>query len=255
MAIACSTLLTSFRPANFPWIVSTHDGYTFYYTSADTDNVSGYTEMIDSSMETVSRFFSGSFHNGFAVYVHPNRHSLDSTWQKDWNMPEFTSECWMVASGTAAKLDMISPAVWDSEACEHVYYEKEKTRRLITHEIVHVFHGQLNVSPDFSNTDGIDWFIEGLATYASGQCDKERLTEVHTAIAENKGPENLDAFWTGKLKYGFSGSIVMYIDSAFGREKLLELMPLNTKTALLETLHISEEELLSGWKKFYTKMN
>ena len=60
---------------------------------------------------------------------------------------------------------------------------------MITHELIHVYHGQLNVSPDFSNTEGIDWFIEGLATYASGQCDSMRISEVKVAIENNKIPQ------------------------------------------------------------------
>ena len=106
-------------------------------------------------------------------------------------MPSFKSECWMVASGIAGKLDMISPKMWDKEACEHSYSETEKVQQLITHELVHVYHAQLNNSPDFSDTEAIDWFVEGLATYASGQCDSSRIKEIKKAIAENKIPGTL----------------------------------------------------------------
>jgi hypothetical protein len=127
-------------------------------------------------------------------------------------MPEFKSECQMVASGIATKLDVISPKMWDTEACEHYYSDNQKTQRLITHELVHVYHGQWNQSPDFSNVEGIDWFVEGLATYASGQCDEQRIADVKKAITENKVPSSLDNFWTGKNKYGLSGSVVQFID-------------------------------------------
>ncbi|MFZ4520792.1 MAG: hypothetical protein ACOYNC_03750 [Bacteroidales bacterium] len=50
------------------------------------------------------------------------------------------------------------------ESCEHVYSEKLKTQQIITHELVNVYHGQLNAGPDFSDVSGIDWFVEGLAT-------------------------------------------------------------------------------------------
>src|SRR6187551_2042138 len=115
-------------------------------------------------MHTTRQFFKSPFKNRFQLFIHPNRQSLDSSWQKDWNMPAFKSECWMVASGIATRLDVISPRRWDKEACEHVYAETKKTQLLITHELIHVYHGQLNTSPDFSNVDGIDWFVEGLAT-------------------------------------------------------------------------------------------
>lgn len=156
----------------------------------------------------------------------------------------------MVASGVATKLDMISPKMWDTEACEHIYKETMKTQKLITHELVHVYHGQLCVSPDFSNTEGIDWFVEGLATYASGQCDSLRIAEIKNAIFDDKIPKSLDNFWTGKLKYGLSGSMVMYIDNKYGRIKLKELLPLNKKTEMLSMLNTTESELLTGWKNY-----
>ena len=46
----------------------------------------------------------------------------------------------MVASGVAARLDMISPMAWDKQACEHSYKEADKTQQLITHELVHIYH-------------------------------------------------------------------------------------------------------------------
>ena len=160
----------------------------------------------------------------------------------------------MVASGIGTKLDMISPITWDKEACEHVYAETQKTQQLITHELVHVFHGQLNVSPDFSNVDGLDWFIEGLATYASGQCDSSRIAAVKKAINDDKIPQGLDNFWSGKLKYGLSGSVVMFIDQKYGREKLKTLLPLNKKADLLSALNTTESDLLNEWKEYLKKM-
>ena len=88
--------------------------------------------------------------------------------------------------GLQLNLDMISPKLWDKQSCEHIYSETTHTQQLITHELVHVYHGQLNISPDFSNVEGVDWFVEGLATFASGQCDASRITEVKKAISEKK---------------------------------------------------------------------
>jgi hypothetical protein len=64
--------------------------------------------LFDKGINSVNEFFGSGFSKSFDVYVHPSRLSLDSTWQKDWQMPEFKSECWMVASGTHNKLDLIS---------------------------------------------------------------------------------------------------------------------------------------------------
>lgn len=253
--LAASVLLfISWKNADGDWLTKKHKGYTLFYTSIDKDNKKEYHALIANGMKAVKAFFHSSYQKEFSVFIHPGRRSLDSAWQKDWNMPEFRSECWMVASGVAAKLDMISPKRWDKQSCDHIYSETTHTQQLITHELVHVFHGQLNKSPDFSNTEGIDWFVEGLATFVSGQCDESRMAEVKKAISENKVPKALDAFWTGKIKYGLSGSVVMYIDHAYGRTKLNELLPLNKKSEILSALSTTEPVLLAEWKKFMQQL-
>lgn len=236
------------------WILEKHTRYNLFFTTADIPYKEEYVTMIENGLRSVSIFFNGSYEKTFDVYVHPNRHSLDSTWQKDWNMPDFKSECWMVASGVATKLDVISPRQWEKEVCEHTYSEKTKAQNLITHELIHVFHGQKNVSHDFSDVQGLDWFVEGLATYASGQCDADRLSEVRKAIANNTIPGTLDKFWSGKMKYGLSGSVVMFIDSKYGRNKLLELLPVSKKAEVLSTLNTTESALLAEWKSYIHKL-
>lgn len=244
----------SWKPFEKDWIIEKHTGYNFFYTSTDKQNKTEYVTMVENGMRSVQKFFDSPYSKQFDIYIHPNRHSLDSTWQKDWKMPDFKSECWMVASGVATKLDMISPSAWDKEACEHTYAETKKTQQLVTHELIHVFHGQQNVSPDFSNADRIDWFVEGLATYASGQCDSLRISEIRKAISSNTIPNGLDNFWTGKLKYGLSGSVVMFIDNKYGRDKLTELLLLNKKADLLSTLKTTESELINEWKEYIQKL-
>lgn len=232
------------------WTAEKHKGYTLHYTSSDSINKNEYNILIANGIKAVNIFFQSSYKSEFDVFIHPSRQSLDSAWQKDWNMPTFKSECWMVASGVGNKLDILSPLLWDKQSCEHSYLETTKTQQLITHELFHVYHGQLNISPDFSNVEGVDWFVEGLATYASGQCDSLRITEVKKAVAKNAFPKTLDNFWTGKIKYGLSGSVVMYIDYKYGREKLKELLPFNKKSEMLSNLKITEAELLSNWQNY-----
>lgn len=252
LVILFPILLTSlkWKTLNANWIVEQYNGYKLYYTNSDIQNKQEYLEFIDNGLKSVQNFFDDSFKTEFDIYIHPNRKSLDSTWQKDWNMLGFESECWMVASGVNNKLDILSPAVWDQEACEHRYADKTHTQRLITHELVHVYHGQLNISPDFSDVIGIDWFIEGLATYASGQCDSTRINKIKNAVLNDNIPESLDEFWTGELRYGLSGSFVMFIDHKFGRSKLKELLKFNRKSEILNVLGTTETDLLQQWKAF-----
>jgi hypothetical protein len=243
-------VIISLASSGGSWTSEQFKGYRVYYKGRDAEKKKEYLSFIDKGIRKATIFFGEPFKSSFDVYIHPDRHSMDSTWQKDWNEPGFQSECWMVASGVAAKIDFLSPGAWGKEACEHSYSDKTATQRLFTHELVHVFHGQQNPSPDFSEISGLDWFVEGLATYASGQCDSSRMSEVRHAIANNSVPLNLDGFWKGNLKYGLSGSMVLYIDKQYGRKKLSELLKYNKKEQVLQSLNTSEDKLLKDWEGF-----
>lgn len=251
--VVLSVTTTAWLGLQQDWVQEKYASYTLYFTNKDKINKEAYVPIIDKGIEAVYTFCTDSFRETFAIYIHPNRYSLDSTWRKDWNMPGFNSECWMVASGIATKLDMISPKEWDTEACDHIYTEKLKTQQLITHELFHVYHAQQNTSPDFSDATGIDWFVEGFATYASGQCDEKRINEVKNAIAKNEVPPSLDKFWTGKIRYGLSGSTAMFIDKKYGRTKLKELLQLNNTKAIFTSLNTTENSFIAEWKEFMKK--
>ena len=243
-------ILLSWKTNDDGWQSIRSKLFTFYFTKDDQNETTEYKNLVDNGIDTVVNFFKENYPNKFDVYIYPHRISLDSAWRKDWGMPDFKSECWMVASGVAKRIDIIAPKKWDEESCEHKYADKVATQKLITHELFHVYHGQLNISPDFSNTENIDWFVEGLATYASGQLNNARIAEINKNISEKNIPSSLDSFWTGKLKYGLSGSVVMYIDKQFGREKLKELLKYNKKEEILSSLGMHETQLLNDWKKF-----
>jgi len=235
------------------WLHTKGNGFSIYYQAEDVQNISVYNSLIKKGIKETKAFFSGSYKNKFSVYVHPSRNSLDSTWKHDWKIPEFKSDCWMVASGVADRLDMISPFQWTTQSCEHDYSDKIETKRLISHELVHVYHAQLNNSKDFSETENLDWFVDGLATYASGQLTKEKITQLNQAIKENKIPSSLNDFWKGNMRYQLSGSVVMYLDKKFGRKKLISLLPFTKKPDVLSALKISEISLLRDWKNFMLK--
>lgn len=237
--------------ANSPdWITEKYPAYTLRYTLQEENHKNEYLALIDEGIKSVESFFNSPFQKPFEIVIHPDRSSLDAAWQKQFNLPEFKSECWMVASGDAFKLDMISPMLWETESCEHHFTDMEKTQKLITHELVHVFHGQWNKSPDFSETSGMDWFVEGMAAYVSGQCDEGRMSQVRTALEQHKLPEELANFWTGQFKYGLSGSMIMYLDTIYGKQRLLDLLKINCLKDLLAELDTTESVILFGWTQF-----
>jgi hypothetical protein len=154
----------------------------------------------------------------------------------------------MIASGVADRLDLLSPEAWASEACDHNANDSTEIRHVIWHELVHVFHGQHNPDHTFSYIEKLDWLVEGIATYVSGQLDEKRIQPVRQMLVNNKTPSSLDEFWKGQNKYGLSGSIVAFIDNKYGRKKVFELLNQTNKQNVLKNLAVSEDQLLSDWK-------
>lgn len=248
-----SQLLSTFALLLFigltdPWQQVARNGYIYFYQSPDQQRNPEYQRLIATGMNNVRAFTGKPFPKPFDVFVHPTRASWDKKLQDAYQMPDFKSECWMVASGDGFQLNMISPATWDAAACEHATADTVGTRQLITHELFHVFHGQHNASPDFSELDGLDWLAEGFATYASGQLTPERLAGVKELAEKNSAPARLDDFWKGKHRYGLSGSVVAYLDARYGRDKLLQLLAFSKKAQVLEALNLDESKLLEGWR-------
>ncbi len=203
---------------------------------------------LKSGIAQVEAFFGRPFPRPFRVRVHAHRADMDKQWAQDWKSPGFKSECWMVASGTGEVLDLLAPAMWATEACEHKATDLDALQKLITHELTHVFHGQLNPSSDFSDVEGLDWFVEGLAVFASGQLNAARIAEVRAAVKDNKIPASLDDFWKGKLRYGQSGSVVAWVDATYGRAIMLQLMAMTKKADALAKLKLTEAQLLQAWR-------
>ena len=56
------------------------------------------------------------------------------------------------------------------------------------------------------------------------------------------------------MKYGLSGSVVMYIDNKYGRKKLNQLLPFNKKTEILQALQVTESKLLEDWSNYIVKL-
>lgn len=253
MKIICLFGLFVLSASSSDWLCKKEKDFSIYYREKDQPQIDQYDSLIKNGLRTVRKFFGTGYKSQFAVYVHPDRSSLDSTWQHDFKLAGFQSECWMVASGISDKLDMIAPQQWKTQSCEHDYSNKEETQRLITHELVHVFHAQNNKSKDFSESDNLDWFAEGLATYVSGQLTIQKLDQVKQAVKENKTPSSLNDFWKGNLRYQLSGSTILFIDKTYGRKKLMKLLPYTKKSEVIAELNTSEEKFVQAWKQFLLK--
>ena len=83
--------------------------YRIHYDSIDNQQAEQIKHWLNQGQKDIEEFFNKGFEKKFDVYIFSERDSLDKQWQKDWNMPDFKSQCWMVASGIAHRLDILSP--------------------------------------------------------------------------------------------------------------------------------------------------
>jgi len=165
------------------WQVIYQDKYTIYYTGADKNKAQEI--YVASGYKHVAEFFQHPFTKKFGIYIFPDRSELNRQWQKDWNDPDFQSQCWMIASGVSHRLDILSPNAWIRDACDHDGKDSIEIRQVIWHELIHVYHGQYNPDHAFNYIENLDWLVEGIATYISGQLDLKRLQRIKHIIQEN----------------------------------------------------------------------
>jgi len=230
------------------WKVSDQREFTLHYTKEDETMINAINNYLRSGVGFVTGFFDQAFLKRFDVYIFPDRTLLDKQWQKDWGDSTFRSQCWMIASGVAHRLDVLSPKTWNVQACDHNGNDTTEIRQVIWHELVHVFHGQYNPDHSFTYIEKLDWLVEGVATYVSGQLTGKRKERIKELIAEKKIPATLDNFWKGPEKYGLSGSLVAYIDKVYGRRKLFELLKFTNKQDALQFLGTTEAQLIADWQ-------
>lgn len=207
--------------------------------------------VVKSARTAVESFFGKPFAEPFAIDVFPHRKELDAALAKAFGME--STQCWMVAAGVADHLYLLAPAVWNEEACEHDGADPTHVAEIVTHELVHVFHGQNNPTRDFTGLDDIGWFCEGLATFASGQLARGHKNAAKDALAAGKGPVDLETAWSGRWRYGVCGSLVAFYDHKVGRAKLIEMLGAKTEAELLAPLELTEAEFLAAWREWLAK--
>ncbi len=223
-------------------------GVRYELTAADRRALPSLEAMVKSGHRNAERFFGAPFKTAFVVRIYPDRRSLTAHWAAAWGMPGLTTECWMVAGGSGSELSLLSPRAWGADACEHDPADTVGLRRVIWHELVHVYHGQRNPHPDFAGMDDLGWLLEGVATLASGQYDAQHRGDARAAIESGHAPVRLADAWTGRYRYGVAGSLAAFVDATWGRRMLLRLLGATTPAEALTALAITEPDLLDRWR-------
>ena len=192
----------------------------------------------------------GPFPDTVSVRIFADRAGFATALRDAWGIPE--TACWMVGAADDTHLYLLSPGAWADEACEHNPADAEHRRLLVTHEAVHVYHGQVNPSADVGLLEEIGWFVEGLATWASGQLEAAHAGRAAEAIAAGKAPKELSEAWSGPYRYGVAGSMVGWIDDHWDRETVRQALEFTSWEEFEARLGMTELEFLAGWESWVT---
>lgn len=220
--------------------------FTLRFAPRDAGQADRVTTHLEAAGETLQRFFGFTTGAPVTVTLHPDRAAFDASFPPEWGLDQ--TACWMVASGVAGRLDLLSPRVWRDQACEHDPDDEQHLALLLTHELVHVVHGERNPTGDFTGAEELGWFAEGLATYASGQLDGPHADKDREALEAGAGPTELATAWSGPWRYGVCGSLVRHIDRRLGRPGLVLLLAATDNATLLAALGTDEATLLADWR-------
>ena len=203
--------------------------------------------ILESGARRIEQFFGASFPEPIRVEVLPDRASFTAWFPEEWGMGE--TACWMVAAGVADGMALLSPRVWEEEACEHDPADPTHVRDLVVHELVHVYHGQHNPTRDFAGAESVGWFAEGLATYASGQLESGHRARAREAVAAGHVPARLEEAWSGPYRYGVAGTLVEWLDARVGREVLFAMLAVTDTRELVALAGADEESILRSWRE------
>jgi hypothetical protein len=218
------------------------------HADRDKDVVASLKPYLQQGQQKLEGFFGQPFKKGFEVEVFPDRAAFDEYFWKRWKLPK--TSAWMVASGVADRLTILSPRVWKSQAEEHDSADTQHIRELVAHQLVHVYHAQHNPRPDFDGMEDIGWFVEGLAVYVSGQLERSHRTAARDALKSGKGPTRLADAWSGRYRYGVSGSMVEFVDKHYDRAVIKNLLTVVSNEEALKVLKATEGEFLEAWKAY-----
>lgn len=198
----------------------------------------------------VESFFEQPFPEPFDVQVFDHRADMDRALPAAWGIPE--TPCFAVGLGYADAIFLLHPDAWAEEACDHDPADEDATLNLVAHEITHVFHGQMNPTRDFTGAEELSWFIEGIAVLASGQLDDTRQDQARAVVTGPDSDITFGSLWSGRHRYALSGSMVAYLDHAYGRATLVALLDNTTMAETIAELGDGPDTLLDGWARWLT---
>ena len=195
-------------------VTSQDSGFTYRYVAADQAALDRLKVIVPASAGRVNAFLGLPYVSSIEVVVYPNRAQFVAKMREIWNLPgDVDVECWAIATAGRAGIYLLSPRVWQTEACGHSDSTEHLTG-VVAHELVHVLHVQQQRAqlPNETLFMTTRWIIEGLAVYASGQIEREYASQARSRFAAGFAPHTFVELYDDPAFYGLAGSLVGYID-------------------------------------------
>ena len=153
-----------------------------------------------------------------------------------------------VAQPQRTDIVFLSPSAYRQHST--YYYDAAEYRRLVAHELVHVFEEHL--APDIEASPR--WWSEGLAAYLSGQwnhADQFRFRQpVMDGIRLGSVPCMSDIPPDVDLCYAWGWTIVMFIEHTYGRDAIGRIVRECRDGDVLATLGEDPVAFESRWRQW-----
>jgi hypothetical protein len=248
LAAASAAFLATADPAPAQQPLSADVGtITMTYQAVDSSAAVVLEDYADYGAAVIERFFDQRFSDPVTIRILPDRESFDAYAAKNWGLQQ--TQCWMVGAAGTTEMVLLSTRHWKPE-CDHDPEDAGHVRNLVVHELVHVFHMQSNPTDEFVGAEEVGWFVEGLATYVSGQLESSHADRAREAVETGETPDRLVDAWSGPYRYGVAGSLAAFLDDQIGRTAFTELLTATTQAELLEPTGMSEQQFLAAWMKW-----
>ena len=183
----------------------------------------------------------------FNIFIAPSRKEYDRFVAHLTKIPTSKGR---VAQPQMADLYLLSPNAYPKDA-ESVYlgpngvYDKGLYRRTVVHEAVHMAEEYL--SPKGAMETRPQWWKEGLAVYVSGQYKKDRDIKELIKSSLDKIPDIRGV--KGANSYVWGWSIIRYIETRFGKNKILNILEKQVDLDLHKTFKIQQQVFEKEWQK------
>jgi hypothetical protein len=226
------------------WIIVQGEGVRLYYKSPDRLGAGGLLEVGEAARRQIELFAGEPIAGDFDLRIYPDRAQFEAYWREIG----FTPQCWMIARATRSGIEMLTPRVWAAEGCGHDGGNSTEVQQVVTHEAMHVCHARVNPLPEVNNVGSLKWFTEGIAVYSAQQVNASMRSQAAQFASGDLTGVSLSSLGPTSVGYSVGGSIAEFIDQVYGRAAMLRALRAPSTPAVLDTLHVSEADLLVSWK-------